>query len=85
MQRNTLLGTVGFLVSTAAMVAGFHLSFWVFYPSHHAEDISSLVLIAVIVASIVVSIVGRFRAMGFGMITGCVIGLIVLGASLWGA
>jgi len=85
MQRNIFLGTFGVLLAAVAMVGGFHLSFWLFYAAHHAEDVSGLIVIAVLIASIVLSILRRFRPLVIGMVGGCVIGLLVLGVSLWGA
>lgn len=85
MERTIFLVTLGAFLSSVAIVGGFHLSFWLFYSSHHAEDVSSVLLIAIVVTAIVLGVCRRFRALGVGMVVGCVFGLLILGTSLWGA
>jgi hypothetical protein len=85
MQKNIFILMSGILLAFVGVLGGFNLSYWLFYPAHRAEDASSVVVIAIVVASVILACLQKYRMLGFGMVMGCLCGIATLTLMLWGA
>jgi len=84
MKQNIFFVMLGAFVAVILGIGFFNLSYWLFYPNHHPEDVSVISEIVLLAISVIVGMLTKSRFFGVGMFVGCLLGFFLLTLSLWG-